>query len=88
MARKKITEQKITPEEKIAKLESELELARSRYRQRESTEYGKQKRKEQTFNTLKMAVYDLIEMVLELSPEEKIMQNAERIRQMALSLKI
>jgi hypothetical protein len=46
MARKKITEQKITPEEKIAKLESELELARSRYRQRELTEYGKQKRKE------------------------------------------
>ena len=35
-----------------------------------------------------MAVYDLIEMVLELSPEEKFMQNAERIRQMALSLKI
>ena len=88
MARKKITEQKITPEEKIAKLESELELARSRYRQRELTEYGKQKRKEQTFNTLKMAVYDLIEMVLELSPEEKFMQNAERIRQMELSIKI
>lgn len=31
MARKKITEQKITPEEKIAKLESELKLSRSIY---------------------------------------------------------
>lgn len=88
MARKKIIEQKLTPEEKITKLESELKLARGRYRQRELNEYGKQKQKEKTFNTLKMAVYDLIKIIIELSPEEKILKNVEKIKQITSSLKI
>ena len=88
MARKKITEQKIAPEEKIVKLESELELARTRYRQREVTEWGKQKQKEKTFHELKMVIYDLIEIVVNNIDDEKIVNVVNEIKEKTAKFKL
>lgn len=88
MARKKITEQKITPEEKIAKLESELELTRSRYRQREVTEWGKQKQKEKTFHELKMVIYDLIEIIVKNIDNKKIVDAMSEIKEKTTKFKL
>ena len=69
-------------------MQKELDFARNRYRQRELSEYGKQKQKEKTFNALKMIIYELIELLLENTDNKKIMETALKITEKTAKLKL
>lgn len=85
---KKIKDKNLTDTQKIELLTAELEKARNRYRQRELNEYGKQKQKEKTFNALKMVIYDLIELLLKNTDNEKILDTVEKIKEKVTKIKL
>ena len=85
---KKIKDKNLTDSQKIELLTAELEKARNRYRQRELNEYGKQKQKEKTFNALKMVIYDLIELLLQNTDNEKILDTVEKIKEKVTKIKL
>ena len=85
---KKIKDKNLTDTQKIELLTAELEKARNRYRQRELNEYGKQKQKEKTFNALKMVIYDLIELLLKNTDNEKILDAVEKIKEKVIKIKL
>lgn len=85
---KKIKDKNLTDSQKIELLQSELDTARNRYRARELSEYGKQKQKEKTFNALKMIIYELIELLLQNTDNQKIMDTVEKIKEKTAKLKL
>ena len=86
--RKKIIDKNISDVEKIEQLQNELNLARTRYRQREVTEWGKQKQKEKTFHELKMVIYDLIEIIVNNIDDKKIVNIVNEIKEKTTKFKL
>ena len=85
---KKIKDKNLTDTQKIELLTVELEKARNRYRQRELTEYGKQKQKEKTFHALKTIIYDLIELILTNINDDKLLEMVEIIKEKTAKIKL
>lgn len=85
---KKIKDKNLSDREKIELLTVELEKARNRYRQRELTEYGKQKQKEKTFHALKTIIYDLIELILTSINNDKLLDTVEIIKEKTTKIKL
>lgn len=51
-------------------------------------EYVKKKQKEQIFSKLKQIIHELCEKIIELSSDEKLLENTEQIREMLSTIKI
>ena len=85
---KKIKDKNLTDSQKIELLQAELDTARNRYRQREFSEYGKQKQKEKTFHELKMVIYDLIEIIVKNIDNKKIVDAVNEIKEKTAKFKL
>ncbi len=77
-----------TTEQKLNDLERSYKKLSKKYRTYLMQEYTKKKQREQTFSKLKQIIHNLCKKIIELSSDEKLLENTEQIQEMLSTIKI
>ena len=79
---------KKTTEQQLKTLEKKYKKLAQKHRTYLMQEYAKKKQREQTFTKLKQIIHKLCKKIVELSADDKLLENTEQIQEFLSTVKI